>query len=169
MATKKPKTRTNRVLEMAEHLGVSLQSIRNWMREPDWPGAGDGSVSLDDLSVWRYRRDVGEQLAAGDDFTGSDSPNLERMRKARADIWELELDAKRGNFLPRDDVHQLLGELASVLRGAGERLQKQCGLDARDIMEEGLQEFLRRMEERLGDDRSDGDHVSSGANEPGAS
>lgn len=152
---------------MAEHLGVSEQSIRNWMREPDWPGGSDGSVALDDLSVWRYRRDAG-QLADADDFSESDSPNLERMRAARASIWELELEVKRGSFLPVDDVHQLLGELSAILKAVGERLQKQCGIEARDIMEEGLQEFARRIEDRLSDDCVSGQTGESGSNAPGA-
>lgn len=90
--------------------------------------------------------------AAGDDpdlFTG-DSPALERLRTANASIKELELARLREQLLPRQDVHTLLGHVASAYRRAGEQLQRRYGRDALDVVDEALADAERIARESLG-------------------
>ena len=98
------------------------------------------------------------KLAADDDplMSGSDSPHLEKYRKYKANLAELEYYRRLGNWIPREDVHSGLGECAAILRRAGETLQRQFGPDALDVIRGALEEFraviLVRFAESAGEE-----------------
>lgn len=116
------------------------------MRLPDWPGADDGSVAIYDLCAWRERIRIGEE-AGSEYFSGSDSPNLERQRSARADILEMERDERRGLYVLASDVDAILTNAATVYREAADKAQRICP-DAAEIIEDAIQELERRLGDR---------------------
>lgn len=80
------------------------------------------------------------KLARDDDvlMTGPSSPALERYREERAAMARLMRMEREGELLPRDLVRQSLLKTASIIRIAGEALQKQFGDAAADILYEAI-------------------------------
>jgi len=68
----------------------------------------------------------------------SDSPALERWRAAKADLADLDLAERRRQLVPREQIHTLLGQIANLLRSAGDDLQRHHGPDAHAILDEAL-------------------------------
>lgn len=93
------------------------------------------------------------RLAAGGDpgesdplLVGGTSPALERYRAARADISEDERDERRRLLLPRSAVHEVHLQWAGLLRSAAEKLQKRFGEEAREIMDQALDDCEAALE-----------------------
>lgn len=149
---RRERSRTTRVSEMAEFSGVSEQAFRKWMKLPGFPMAKDGSVCLWDLVVWKERLDSGgdSELEAA---SGGDSPALERMRLARAGLWERELARVDGDLIPFEDANTLILEYGGLIRDATDRIRKLGGDDYADLIEEALREGEARAEQRWGSDR----------------
>jgi hypothetical protein len=54
------------------------------------------------------------------------------------------------SLLPRDDVREALGRVATMLRSAGETLQRQFGPAAGDILYEAISDAERELERTMG-------------------
>ncbi len=78
----------------------------------------------DDAALW-----------AGD---AEGSPSLERLRKAKAALAELDLQERRGDLVDRHKFEGLLNRNAAILRGAGEALQRHYGPEAQGLLDEAL-------------------------------
>jgi hypothetical protein len=78
------------------------------------------------------------------------SPALERYREERAQIARLDRLEREGQLVPRDSVRQGLGQIAALLRAAGESLQRECGPEARQILDEALDDARREIERQFG-------------------
>lgn len=101
--------------------------------------------------------DAGKAANAGPDpdemlFEGADSPMLERYRKLRGDLAELDVEMRRGNLLPRDAVRVLIGRIAVRLRQAGEALQRMVGDAAVGIFQEALDDAVAAAVDVLGEE-----------------
>lgn len=97
-------------------------------------------------------RAADQEVSGGDPMlSGKDTPQLERYRAASADIKELQRDALQSTLLPRDKVHDGLARLATILRNAGESLQRQHGAEALEIIDEALADFDREMADTFGE------------------
>jgi hypothetical protein len=83
---------------------------------------------------------VEDRLNIDDIESGADSPNLERLRGAKADIAEIERDKRRGELLPRDEMRAGLLGIAGCIRDMGERLEREFGHDARQLLDDALDE-----------------------------
>jgi hypothetical protein len=79
-------------------------------------------------------------------FLGQPTKWSERCQQLRAEDMELDLDVKRGNLIPREEIAELLARLASVLRPAGEKLQRDFGADAGQVYNEAVDEVERLVE-----------------------
>lgn len=88
---------------------------------------------------------------------GEGGPVIDRLRLAKAQLAELDLAQRRGLLLPRDVTHERLGQMASILRRAGEILQRQFGEDAHRILDEALDECERTIEEWSAEDGAESD------------
>lgn len=82
-------------------------------------------------------------------FLGGDSPALERFRNARANLAELEFEVKKENFVDREHLRESFALVASVLRRAGEQLQKQFGPEAQEILDEALDDVVNHVEKLM--------------------
>ena len=88
-------------------------------------------------------------------MAGADGPSLERWRAAKAVLAELDVAERRKNLVPRTTIHAAHVRLAALIRGCGAKLQKQCGPEARDILEETLDAFAREIDSLSGDGNDD--------------
>lgn len=100
-----------------------------------------------------FLADNAVKLAKEDDalMQGSNSPALERYREERAQLARLDRLERQRNLVPRDEVRQALGRMATMLREAGETLQRQFGAAALDIFLAALDDLERDVERTFGD------------------
>ncbi|MEQ9588032.1 MAG: hypothetical protein RJS97_08770 [Parvibaculaceae bacterium] len=99
------------------------------------------------------------KLAADDDLlSGESSPALERYREERAALARLDRLERERVLVNRQEIREGLSRIASVLRTAGDTLQRQYGTGALEILNEALAEAEREME------RSDGGPSDDAAN-----
>jgi hypothetical protein len=87
-----------------------------------------------------FLADNKHKLARDDDvlMVGPTSPALERYREERAAMARMSRLEREGELLPRDSVRQSLSKTATILRNAGESLQKQFGQSAADLLYEAI-------------------------------
>lgn len=75
------------------------------------------------------------------------SPALERLREEKWKLARLDRLEREQQLVPREQIHELLGRGANLLRQAGERLQRQFGSDALEILNGALDAFSREIEQ----------------------
>ena len=147
-SVKTPRTRTTSVPELAAFAGVSRHTIYEWAKLPGYPKADDGSVDLWALAEWRIKYTSGRDEDL--DLNGFDSPNLERLRAAKADRAELELAVLKKEFFPLSWANDFIGgALCGLVRLAGERLER----DGNEHGAEVLRQTLQEMESRITQER----------------
>lgn len=105
-------------------------------------------------NAWKLSRDEDPLMSAG----GSSSPALERYREERAALARLDRLQREGDLLPRDQVRAALGQIASLIRGAGDALARQFGAAAVEILEEALDDAAREVERAFGEGASSEKH-----------
>lgn len=74
------------------------------------------------------------------------SPALERQREARAKIAELELAEKEKSLVNVELMMPWLDKMASIIRRAGERIERQYGAEPKAILDESINAFRREVE-----------------------
>jgi hypothetical protein len=116
---------------------------------------GGAVVNLPDVvkAFHDFLADNYKKLAEEDDLLRGDaaSPALERYREERAAMARLDRLERERQLLPRADVRQGLGRLATMLRGMGDTLQREFGLAARELLEETLDDVQHEIERLFGD------------------
>jgi hypothetical protein len=97
------------------------------------------------------------KLARDEDplMQGSGSPALERYREERAAMARLDRLEREGELLPRDEVREALARVASILRSAGDTLQRQFGQGGLDILCEALDDAQREVDRCFGPETAD--------------
>ena len=91
------------------------------------------------LALREAKKDVGAPAEPA-------SPELERWRKARADMAQLNLDQRLGDLVDRREFQPLLLRIAHIMRGCGDTIQRQYGPDAQNVLDEGIAEVLREID-----------------------
>lgn len=91
----------------------------------------------------RSRMPVNAEEAA---LQGDDTPALERLRAAMADIKELDLARMRGEMLDRDEIRAAWAPVAEVMRRAILELGKQYGPAAAELINDALEEAIGVVE-----------------------
>jgi hypothetical protein len=124
---------------------VSL-SPRTLRAALDAPRNADKTYSGRALVQWYALRQNPE---AG--LLDGNSEALERLRDAKARIALLDLQERQGALLPRADIHALMTRLGAILKGTGERLQRDHGAAALEILNEGLADFEHEMAAKFGE------------------
>ena len=93
-------------------------------------------------------------LASGMDdaslLFGRSTPSLERVRRATAELREIQVARERGNLVDRALARECLLQLAGMLRAAGETLQRRYGPDALEIVNDMIANWERLVEEHFG-------------------
>lgn len=81
---------------VAQAFDVSARTVSNWL-EAGCPRKPNGRYCLKDVIQWKI-----DELEA--EVANVDSPALERYRTARAELAELELEERRGQLAPVEQV-----------------------------------------------------------------
>lgn len=112
---------------------------------------GGATINLPEVvkALHDFLADNAYKLARDDDvmLQGGSSPALERYREERAEIARLDRMERQRALLPRDEVKQALGRVAMILRGAGETLQRQFGVEAGEVLFEALGDAQREIDQ----------------------
>lgn len=82
---------------------------------------------------------------------GSDSPNLERLRAATADIKERQRDEMDRQLVRVDDVVDALSPAVSIFRNAGERARRQFGNEVGEFYNETAEEVCAEFDRVVGE------------------
>ncbi|MBR9802964.1 hypothetical protein GYB59_15295 [bacterium] len=141
----RPKSIENKS-ELAEWCGINRTTFYRWLKQPGFPAEPDGSISPFEVGRWTVLREI-----AGDtDEDGepeSDDLIAWKIRNAKEDYRKKVLanDKEEGSLVPIEAVSLTLEELANLLRGATEQVQRQYGNDAAEIINDTLDEFRRRV------------------------
>ena len=85
---------------------------------------------------------------------GGTSPALERYRNERAMLARMDRIEREGRLIDREQASAMFGQIASVLRSAGDDLQRQYGQDAYIILDDALVECVRLVDEMFGEGQS---------------
>lgn len=110
---------------------------------------GDRTINLGQVARWLHDFLAANRvkLAAEDDpLYGPETPSLELLRHENYLLARLTRRTREGQLVPRGQVRDELGRLASLLRRLGEQLQRRCGDEARTLLDETLDEFNRGVE-----------------------
>ena len=84
-------------------------------------------------------------------LNGTSSPALERYREERAELARLDRMERQSKLLPRDEVKEALARIASILRSAGDTLQRQFGSGAAEILHDALDDARREIDRSFGE------------------
>jgi hypothetical protein len=87
-------------------------------------------------------------------MAGGDSPALERYRAARASLAELELERQRKTHISLSDIETMLNRFASLIRRAGETLQRRFGNDSSDILNTAIDDAEAVLTDHSNDSRT---------------
>ena len=128
-------------------MGIGVRTLRD--RGAVIPRDADGKYSACDLFAW-IAGQVGE-TAADPELAGPNSPALERFRKARAELVEYDVKLRTGTLMDRAEIHEGLGLIAGIYRRVGERLRREFGDEAYQIVDECWDDATRQIEVRFGE------------------
>jgi len=109
------------------------------------------------LNQERENRKLYDDDALLFDSGGSDDPGLRRLRMAKAELAELDLQKKRGEIVFLEDVHGMFTRFASLMRRGMGQLGKRFGRDAQQLAEGVVDTAANAIERDLingGDDAS---------------
>lgn len=82
---------------------------------------------------------------------GAASPALEQYRQERAALARMERRQRERQLLPREEVRAALGRIATLIRAAGELLERRHGADAGQILLEALREAQLDIDRSFGE------------------
>jgi hypothetical protein len=98
-------------------------------------------------------------IVSGEDGATSprDKLTLEQIEvyKRRVVLLEQKIAREEAMLIPRHEIHELLVQLAKVLRGAGERLHKQYGEQAASILDAALSDYESTIMQLAVESKSD--------------
>lgn len=151
---------------MARCMGVARSTVMEWTGKRDFPGGANGPWNLPAIVAWLIARGAKQTaVTPGDDplLEGGESEWLEKYRKEKTLLARMERKAKRLKLLSRDQVHIALSRMASIIRGAGEQLQRQFGTEALRLLDEAMDDAEREMESLVSDSQAEESTQQSGS------
>jgi len=77
------------------------------------------------------------------DAEGPQTESLDRLRTAKAEKEEFNLQVLKKKYLPVDEIQDLFAVIASALRQTLDNLQRQFGAEAMNIVNEGIEDVER--------------------------
>jgi phage terminase Nu1 subunit (DNA packaging protein) len=142
----------------AAFLDVHPKTLRLWQAR-GCPGMQPRRYDVQQIVRWLIRERaivVGTTSQPIDDdaamLAAGTSPALERYREARARIAEVQACEAEGTYVNAAKMQNGLQRMAAILRDAGDKLQKQCGPNAKLILDERLDAFEALIPELFGTD-----------------
>lgn len=124
---------------------------------------GERTISLPDVvrALHDFFKRNAAKLSVDDELlAGESSPALERYREERAALARLDRLERERVLVNRQEVREGFSRIASILRTAGDTLQRQYGPGALEILNEALAEAEREMERSDGEPTDDAADIS---------
>lgn len=78
-------------------------------------------------------------------------PVMQKQRETKIRLMEIEIQEKENRLVPRHEVRQHLTRIAAILRRAGDRLQRQFGPEAVDVLNEALDDARAEIGRSFGE------------------
>lgn len=149
------RTRDKTAREVAKILGVSLASMRDYSAagcpRSSQPRPKPYLFDASEVSEWMASRGlVGGKTGRPE----SGSPALERLRNAKADQAEMDRDYQRGTLVPRSELDAGLRQAGQLIRAAGERIAREYGNPAAEILNDALDDAEAIWSKTLGNESS---------------
>lgn len=124
------------LVELARVMGISKQKLRamhDRMNQPFERREGDAKNAMALINAPQWLRHWAQVEASRTDESERDpdlktgnSPQLERYRKAKADLAEIELAQKRGELLTFDELKNDYAMVLSYVRRSAETMCPEC-------------------------------------------
>lgn len=133
-------------------VGVDRRTLTTWINK-GCPGKADGCWPVSRMLEWeRSRKSITDPID-GDPLLGADgdSPALEEYRRAKAALARLDLAEREKQLVRVEDVVGPLMEAAAVVRAAGERIGREYGPEAQEVINEAVGEFLSGLKRAGGE------------------
>ena len=140
--------------EVAEVFRISERQAASWAKQgmPRRPTDRRGRFEywLVDVVPWQLDR-LKELYESDPEFVGGeDSPALERLRQAKAELAELDLQERRGTLIDAAAASESMRMAIEPMRRAWEALQRQCGDAARVAFDKALDQYEKAVRARFG-------------------
>lgn len=123
-------------------IGKTTRFLRDHQPARNADGTYDGPALLE-WTIARERADAVERAAADG---GAESAKA-RILEAKAIQGELDAQRELGRLVDREKVHEFLAQLSGVLRSAGDKLQREFGREALEILNDAIETTGKLIEE----------------------
>lgn len=139
-------TQVSSAVALAERLGVDRRTLNRWSKEPGFPKRSSEGFDVDAVREW---------VAANGLKTSRAGELNEEKKRAEIEKIRLEIDIKRGLYIPKEEVVRDLGRyvftLKTLLQTAATTLAPQIvGLtvpEALELLRKEHHEILRTLSE----------------------
>ena len=139
-------------LEAAAALGITDRSFDRWRKEPGFPEPADGkSFDIDAIEEWSQGRD---KKGSETDQNLSKINQAIRLQKLaeiqkKNQLLQLTIDERNRDLLPREVVHEVLMEVAALIRGLGRSLQQSGNTAAAKMIDQQMLRVQTLVNDRL--------------------
>lgn len=103
--------------------------------------AGGAAISLPRMARWMHEFIAANKHKLAVEGNGQRSVVRDQIDEENLKMTRMKRMMLEGSLIPREDMRTLTTRLASLLRGAGERLQKAHGAPARAVLDEALDAY----------------------------
>ena len=135
----------------AKALGVSEVTLGTWKKMPGFPDCAEG-YDIDSIRAWIESRD--KKGSDSDSQLGAINKAIKLQKLAEIQkktlILQLTIDERNRDLLPREVVHEVLMEMAGLIRGLGQSLQQSGNIAAAKLIEQQMDRFRQIVQERIG-------------------
>lgn len=108
----------------------------------------DGSYDAPQLMSWLIARERADAIEKAAEDGGQESAKA-RILEAKALQEELAAQEGQKRLVDRQKVHEFLAQLAATMRQAGDKLQKEFGREALEILNDAIDTTARMADEEL--------------------
>jgi phage terminase Nu1 subunit (DNA packaging protein) len=142
----RPQETASTVAAAAKALGISERTFHTWLAA-GCPARVSGGYDVAAAREWSRDRYESDPLMAG-----PSSPQLERYRRIRGDLLQLELDLKRGTTLTLAELEAILNQWWCAHKSACEVIQRNnlAGVEAVAAIREAFLDGRKQLCRRLG-------------------
>ncbi|QDU15505.1 hypothetical protein CA11_33300 [Gimesia maris] len=133
--------------ELADTVGIGERTYSSWLRE-GCPGQA-GNYVVRDVVEWAK---INKWCQSSDPLlAGGDSDNLERYRGFKADLAELDVQERREELVNIEKVKPVFITCLGFIKAAAEKLDRQFGNDAFNIIIEAWEQAQEHCRSELGE------------------
>ena len=145
-------------LEAAAALGITDRSFDRWRKEPGFPEPADGkSFDIDAIEEWSVRREKKNSEAEQTLNQVTQAIRLQKLAeiKKKNELLQLTIDERNRDLLPREVVHEVLMEVAAIIRGLGRSLQQSGNTAAAKMIDNQVGRISQIVNDRLGEKKKE--------------